>query len=135
MRKFKNLHFLFLFIFPISFELQRCTIPHFKALDKLFWPLAWVLNVGAITFVLLRKMSVYFFSWHTLIIELINILKVLYNFAHFKKIVCLCYNFNHNQYWRILNIFESHNFAILLTIQKVILSKRHKKWWPRVSGA
>ena len=68
MWKSKKLHFSFFTISPILFKLQRCTIPHFKALDKLFWPLAWVLTVGAITFVLLRKMSVYFFSWHTLVI-------------------------------------------------------------------
>ena len=47
-------------------KLKRHTIPHFKALNKSFWPLAQVLTVGAITFVLLRKMSVYFFPWHTL---------------------------------------------------------------------
>ena len=62
--------YTFFIISPILFELKRCTIPHFKALDKLFRPLAGVLTVGAITFVLLRKMSVYFFSWHTLHLKL-----------------------------------------------------------------
>ena len=32
-------------------ELQRCTIPYFKALDPLFWPLAWLLTLGSIIFV------------------------------------------------------------------------------------
>ena len=41
--------------------LQRHKIPHFKALDKYFWPLAWVLTVGANTFVKSSKMSVLFF--------------------------------------------------------------------------
>ena len=67
--KFENLHFLFLMIFPILFELQRYTVPHFKALSKLFWPLAWVLTLGAIIFALLRKMSVYFFFTHTLALD------------------------------------------------------------------
>ena len=34
MLKFKNWHLLFLIIFPILFELQRCTVPHFKALEE-----------------------------------------------------------------------------------------------------
>ena len=41
-------------------KLQRHTIPHFKALDQSFWPLAWVLTVEAITFVVSSKMSVLF---------------------------------------------------------------------------
>ena len=61
MRKSKYLHFLFFIISPILFEVQRCTISHFKALDKLFRPLAWVLTVGAITFVMLSKISVLLF--------------------------------------------------------------------------
>ena len=34
MRKLKNWHFLFLIIYQILFELQRCTVPHFKALEE-----------------------------------------------------------------------------------------------------
>ena len=61
MPKFQNWLFLFLIVFPILFKVQRCTIPHLKVLYQLFWSLAWVLTVGAITFLLLRKISVYFF--------------------------------------------------------------------------
>ena len=43
-------HILLLTIFPKSFELQRCTIPHFKALDLMFWPLAWALTLGVTFF-------------------------------------------------------------------------------------
>ena len=46
----RKLHILFLIISLKPFKLQRCTIPHFKALDLLFWPLAWVLTVGSIVF-------------------------------------------------------------------------------------
>ena len=31
-------------------EVQRFTIPHFKAFDLLFWPLAWVITLGSIIF-------------------------------------------------------------------------------------
>ena len=65
-RNWKSNSFTYFIVTSKLLRLQRLTIPHFKALDKLFWPLAWVLTLGAITFVLLRKVSVYFFSWHTL---------------------------------------------------------------------
>ena len=48
MRQFKNQHLLFLFISPVLLGLQKSTIPHFKALDQLFWPLAWLLTLEAI---------------------------------------------------------------------------------------
>ena len=48
-------------------ELQRCTIPHFKALDLLFWPLAWLLTLGSIIFVVWSKTFVNFFMGHPLL--------------------------------------------------------------------
>ena len=36
-------------------ELQRCTIPHFKALDLLFWPLAWLFTLGLVIFAVWQK--------------------------------------------------------------------------------
>ena len=42
-------------------ELQRCTIPHFKALALLFWPLAWLLTLGPIIFAIWSKTFVHFF--------------------------------------------------------------------------
>ena len=47
-------------------ELQRCTIPHFKALYPLFSALAWLLTLGSIIFVLWSKTFVYFFFAHPL---------------------------------------------------------------------
>ena len=40
------------------FEQQRCTISNLKALDQLFWPLAWSFTLGVITVELCSKMSV-----------------------------------------------------------------------------
>ena len=39
---------LFLIISLKPFEFQRCTVPHFKAIDLLFWPLALLLTLGSI---------------------------------------------------------------------------------------
>ena len=64
LKKCKNsiiLHILFFIISPKSFKLQRCTIPHFKALNPLFWPLAWLLTLGSIIFAACGKTSVHFF--------------------------------------------------------------------------
>ena len=47
-------------------ELQRCTIPHFKALDPLFWPLAWLLTLGSIIFLVWSKTFVNLFLGHPL---------------------------------------------------------------------
>ena len=58
MWKFKNQHFLFLIISPMIFELQRHTIPHFEALDYLFWLLAWRLTLGVILSDLWTKKAV-----------------------------------------------------------------------------
>ena len=55
------LHILFLIISTRLFKLQRCTIPHFKALDLLFWPLAWLLTLGSIIFAVWSKTFVNFF--------------------------------------------------------------------------
>ena len=55
--KSKRLHILFLIISPKPIELKWCTIPHFKAIDLLFWPLAWLLTLRLITFALESKMS------------------------------------------------------------------------------
>ena len=63
----KPFYFIHFIVPPKLLKLQRLTIPHFKALDKLFWPLAWFLTVGAITFVILSKMLVLFFFTHTLL--------------------------------------------------------------------
>ena len=58
--------FFFLDISPRPLELQRCTIPHFKAIDLLFWPLAWLLTLRLITFAVESKMSCKLFSPHPL---------------------------------------------------------------------
>ena len=63
-------HILFLVICPKPFELQRCTIAHFKALDLLFWPLSWLLTLGSIIFVVWSKSFVNFFMEHPLATEL-----------------------------------------------------------------
>ena len=57
----KKWYFLFLSISPVFFEVQRCTIPHFEALDQLFWPLAWFLTLGSIIFAVWSKIFVHFF--------------------------------------------------------------------------
>ena len=67
----RKLHILFLIISLKPFKLQRCTIPHFKALDLLFWPLAWLLTPGSIVFTVWCKSSVYFFLNNTKVIALI----------------------------------------------------------------
>ena len=40
-------------------ELKRRTIPHFKALDQLFWPLAWPFTRGSIIFAVFYTPSSY----------------------------------------------------------------------------
>ena len=55
---------MFLIISPKPFKLQRCTIPHFKPLDPLFWPLAWLLTLGSIIFGVWSKTFVNFFMGH-----------------------------------------------------------------------
>ena len=54
----KKWYFLFFIISSLFFELKRCTIPHFKALDQLFWPLDWFLTLGLILLELWTKISV-----------------------------------------------------------------------------
>ena len=51
-------------------KLQRRTIPHFKALDQLFWPLAWLLTLGAMVFEVWSKMSVRIIFAHPLLKQL-----------------------------------------------------------------
>ena len=46
------------------FKLQKDTIPHFKALDQLFWLLAWVLTLGVIIFEIYQKVPAAFFMHH-----------------------------------------------------------------------
>ena len=48
-------------------KLQRRTIPHFKALDQLFWPLAWLLTLGAMVFEVWCKISVQIIIEHPLL--------------------------------------------------------------------
>ena len=50
-----------------AIELQRCTIPHFKALDPLFSALAWLFTLGSTVFTVWCKTFVYFFFVHPLI--------------------------------------------------------------------
>ena len=58
MRKFKKYDVLFFLVISTRpLELQRCTIPHFKAINLLFLALAWLLTPGLITFVVESKMS------------------------------------------------------------------------------
>ena len=47
-------------------KLQRRTIPHFKALDQMFWPLAWLLTLGAMVFEVWSKMPVRIIFAHPL---------------------------------------------------------------------
>ena len=68
-RKLENIRKLILFVLFISsklFELQRYTIPHFKALDPLFWPLAWVLTLGLTILETWHRVPVEFFMHHPL---------------------------------------------------------------------
>ena len=58
---------MFLIISPRPFKLQRCIIPHFKALDLLFWPLDWLLTLRAITFAVWSKTFGNFFVRHPLV--------------------------------------------------------------------
>ena len=55
-KNWKTYTFINFVVSPKVFKLQRRTIPHFKALDQLFWPLAWLLTLGVITFVIWNKM-------------------------------------------------------------------------------
>ena len=57
----KNIFYTNLVVSLKVIELQRCTIPHFEALDLLFWPLAWLLTLGSIILALWHKTFVYFF--------------------------------------------------------------------------
>ena len=66
LRKSEKWHSFILIISSKVFELARYAIPHFKALDLLFWPLAWVLTVGSIVFELYHKTPVAFFMNHPL---------------------------------------------------------------------
>ena len=59
----RKLHILFLIIPLKPFKSQRCTIPHFKTLDLLFWPLAWLLTLGSILCIVWCKTFVYFFLY------------------------------------------------------------------------
>ena len=61
MRKLGKWHILFFIISLKLFKLQRCTIPHFKALVPFFWPLGWLLTLGLIILAVWIKMSVHFF--------------------------------------------------------------------------
>ena len=67
-KKLRKLWIQFLVITLKPFKLQWCTIPHFKALNLLFWPLAWLLTLGSIIFALWHKTFVYFFFAHPLFI-------------------------------------------------------------------
>ena len=61
LQKHKNwkTHFLIYFVVsPKVFEQQIWTIPHFKALDQLFWPLACILTLQLIAFELWIKIPV-----------------------------------------------------------------------------
>ena len=60
-------------------ELQRCTIPHFKALDPLFWPLAWLLTLGSIIFVVWSKTFVNFFMRHLLYTLIVTVSRATIN--------------------------------------------------------
>ena len=66
MQNLKNSFFINFRVSPKVNELQRCTIHHFKALDSLFWLLAWLLTLGSITFVVWSKTFVHFFFAHLL---------------------------------------------------------------------
>ena len=48
-------------------QLHRCTIPHFKALDQLFWPLAWLLILGEMVFEVWSKRPVRIIIRHPLL--------------------------------------------------------------------
>ena len=73
----RKLHILFLIISLKLFKVQRCTIPHFKALDLLFWPLVWLLTLGSIIFSVWSKTSVHFF------LLTLYVFRFLAFFAHF----------------------------------------------------
>ena len=62
----KNWYFLFSIIPPILFKLHRHTIPHFKAIEKLFWPLAWGLTLELTSFALFSKKLGNFLMRHPL---------------------------------------------------------------------
>ena len=53
-------------------ELQRCTIPHFKALDLLFWPLAWLFTLGLVIFAVWQKTFVNFFFLTLYVFNLVS---------------------------------------------------------------
>ena len=64
--KFRKIILFVLILSSKLFELQRHTIPHFKALDLLFCPLAWVLTLGVIILEICHKVPVAFFMHHPL---------------------------------------------------------------------
>ena len=65
-KNLRILHILFLIISPKPYKLQSYMIPHFKALDLLFWPLTWLLTLGSIIFAVWSKTFVHFFLTHPL---------------------------------------------------------------------
>ena len=67
MQKLEKWYFLFFIISQSFFELQRHTIPHFKAHDLLFWPLAWLLSLGAIVSEVWSKIPVQIIVRHPLV--------------------------------------------------------------------
>ena len=85
---------MFLIISLRPCKLEICTIPHFKALDLLFWPLAWCLTRRSIVFRVWCKTFVYFFCtpsislWNlTNFITLVNIINVIMVIVVFFEVV------------------------------------------------
>ena len=61
-KNWKTRIFIHFVVSPKVIELQRCTMPHFEALDLLIWHLAWLLTLGLILFAVWSKTFVNFFS-------------------------------------------------------------------------
>ena len=78
---------MYFVVSPKVFELQRCTIPHLKALDLLFWPLAWVITLGSIIFYREHKIPVAFFMHHPLVVKFWTIVWLTY-YNYFWLIWC-----------------------------------------------